>query len=409
MSIWIIEPREPLIVRDGRPFNRQPGVMANTLPFPFPSTTAGAARSRAGSEDGLFTAYSDLTTLLTIPVRGPLLVEFIDDDHWRLLVPAPGDALLLEDDKLLRCQRLQPVVPPADARTAPFRRNGEKNNADQLLPIGPATYNPAKPAKRQPAFWRWNKFEEWLLKPEQKLAGGLFAREELGIQSLPQEERIHVALERDMMVAREGGLFETRGLEFTNQPGEEINQARRLALWLAVAPHETYNIQEGLDNLGGERRLVSWKLGNQELPQCSAELRKQILQDRACRLILLTPAYFRQGYLPDIEHLTYRSAKPLLRAALVQRPQVVSGWDINSHKEKPTRRLAPAGSVFFLEFPDQASLEDIEQWINQFWMNTIGDNAQDCLDGFGLAVPGTWDGEPKPMYDPRNAQQKEQQ
>src|SRR5579883_2594061 len=110
MSAWIIEPREPVMVRDGRPFDPQPGVVAATLPFPFPSTTAGAARHLAGCTNGVFSVpQADLPELLSIQVRGPLLAEAVDDQTWRLLVPAPGDALLLEEDDI-RVQR-KPLLP----------------------------------------------------------------------------------------------------------------------------------------------------------------------------------------------------------------------------------------------------------------------------------------------------------
>ena len=48
MTTWIIEPHDPLIFRDGRPFGPNPGARAKTLSFPFPSTTTGGVRTRAG-------------------------------------------------------------------------------------------------------------------------------------------------------------------------------------------------------------------------------------------------------------------------------------------------------------------------------------------------------------------------
>ena len=52
---WIIEPHDPLIVRDGRPFGPNPSAQAISLSFPFPSTTTGGVRSRAGLKgDGTF-------------------------------------------------------------------------------------------------------------------------------------------------------------------------------------------------------------------------------------------------------------------------------------------------------------------------------------------------------------------
>src|SRR5579883_1461241 len=119
MSAWIIEPREPVMVRDGRPFDPQPGVVAATLPFPFPSTTAGAARHLAGCTDGVFTVpQADLAELLTIQVRGPLLAEETDDQTWRLLVPAPADALLLEHDRDHFRRKPLVMIKPFDGQLA---------------------------------------------------------------------------------------------------------------------------------------------------------------------------------------------------------------------------------------------------------------------------------------------------
>jgi hypothetical protein len=53
--------------------------------------------------------------------------------------------------------------------------------------------------------------------------------------------------------------------------------------------------------------------------------------------------------------------------------------------------------VYFVEFPDDV---DVQTWLDATWMCNISDDAQDDqrqvnadqhrLDGFGLAVVGTW-------------------
>ncbi|MEW6405859.1 MAG: type III-B CRISPR module-associated Cmr3 family protein, partial [Chloroflexota bacterium] len=55
-----------------------------------------------------------------------------------------------------------------------------------------------------------------------------------------------------------------------------------------------------------------------------------------------------------------------------------------------TRRMSPAGSVYFLEL--NGSEANISSFIEAVWMQNISDDEQDCRDGFGLAVLGTWDG-----------------
>src|SRR5216683_477987 len=122
MTIWIIEPRDPLIVRDGKPFGLTPGARATSLPFPFPSTTTGGVRTRAGlNTNNVFDVPFDrLKDLKKLGVRGPLLVQLTSDGNdiapnkW--LVPAPLDALLFptaqstqSKDKEALVQQLVPL------------------------------------------------------------------------------------------------------------------------------------------------------------------------------------------------------------------------------------------------------------------------------------------------------------
>ena len=74
MSVWLIQPRGPLIFRDGKPFNATPGAQAKSLSFPYPSTLAGGVRTRAGrDETGRFDPQQ-IEHLLQLNVRGPILV-----------------------------------------------------------------------------------------------------------------------------------------------------------------------------------------------------------------------------------------------------------------------------------------------------------------------------------------------
>lgn len=70
----LIEPRDSLIVRDGRPFTNSPGARARSLPFPLPQTLAGAYRSRRGLQEGL-RFPEEAERVLSWGVKGPLLAE----------------------------------------------------------------------------------------------------------------------------------------------------------------------------------------------------------------------------------------------------------------------------------------------------------------------------------------------
>ena len=150
--------------------------------------------------------------------------------------------------------------------------------------------------------------------------------------------------------------------------------------------------------LGGEQRLSYWRASDDWLSlTCPPEIRRAIKEMRACRVVLLTPAHFREGFRLRWLLRAQHGVTPMLKAAAVGRPQVVSGWDYEIRKPKPTRRLAPAGSVFFLNL--EGDEQNIDQWIDAVWMNCVSDDdengnpGQTRSDGFGLAALGVWPGE----------------
>jgi CRISPR-associated protein Cmr3 len=380
MTVWIIEPRDPLIVRDGRPFHATPGARAVSLSFPFPSTTTGALRSRAGSDaEGRF--VKDASAMLKIAVRGPLLVELDDDNHIKdWLFPAPADALLLQlkegelkEGEVLR-QRLLPLRLP-DGAVSDFAH-------PDLALVGPLHPRPNKPFKEAPAYWNYATFCAWLSKPPD--AEDPVEPVSLGHNGLTRESRIHIMRDSARGAAADGALFETEGLEFACRDNQRNIQ--RLAL-VIEATAETLP-QSMVDNLGGERRLAVWRKAEGELPQCPAELKARIAHDKACRLILLTPACFEQGFHPRWLLESRAGMTTQLTAIAINRPQIVSGWDFAKKQPKASRRLAPAGSVFFLKLTGNDAA--IQTWIDQTWMHCISDGEQDRRDGFGLAALGTW-------------------
>lgn len=410
MKTWIIEPRDPFIARDGKPFSAIPGTRAASLPFPFPSTMTGGVRTRAGLRNGVFDT-SLIGDVKNIDVRGPLLVELDNDGkiiEW--LLPAPSDALLLEAEE-------SPGSPVSKDRAVIKRlapRDGYQdltNLPAGLLPVFMLVRNPRKPLTNAPRYWKWKEFEDWLLDPkddEVSLAS-------LGHNGPSNEDRTHVKVEHDSQTAEEGKLFQTRGLEFTHQPTEaRLSSATRLAIAIATDATDrlagkTSGVVEGLSPLGGERRLVCWRESSLLPPtedlfamNCPQKIRDAIVADTACRVVLLTPAYFERGCIPTWLLQSRHGCTPQLKAIATGRAQVVSGWDFERvatdpnrkyGRPKPTRRLVPVGAVLFLRL--RGTTLAIEDWIESVWMNCVSDddnlfNLTPRLDGFGLAILGTW-------------------
>jgi len=396
MTFWIIEPRDPLIVRDGRPFGPNPGARATTLPFPFPSTIVGALRHKAGLDTNRYFDKTQITTVLTQGMRGPLLVELNNNDtisNW--LLPAPADALVLEpkkannndDDKSSMAQRFW--MRPNEKATA------ITNMPDALIPVAPAESHPEKVSAAAPHFWCDNTLYQWLLSPADDPQAVDIAQ--IGIGGLEINTRMHVSIQPDQQTALEGALFQTSGLEFTWCDAKLLKQhefvTKRLALaaWFDGA---TLNFKDSFAPLGGERRLMRWDSLQPDKPPFDATQRDaifaQVVKDTRCRVVLLTPAYFTDGYRPPLAW-TRGGVTATLKAAAVPHAQTISGWDLAKNngrgEPKPTRRLAPAGSVYFVDFPEGA---DIQAWLKDTWMHNVSDDAQSCLDGFGLAVVGVW-------------------
>ena len=79
-------------------------------------------------------------------------------------------------------------------------------------------------------------------------------------------------------------------------------------------------------------------------------------------------------------------------AAVVGRPVAVSGWNLKEGKPKPSRRAVPAGSVYFVRFPEAWGEGEVRDWAGKVWFQNLSEEEQDRRDGFGLAALGLWDG-----------------
>ena len=374
MQTWIIEPRDPLITRDARPFGPTLGAEATSLVFPLPSTTTGALRERAGMTAGGVFDRSRTSEVQRIRVRGPLLVQLDEGGEIsRWFSPAPADVLLVRHERSIVMRQLAPLAVPVGAL---------HSLPDGLVPIGPYPIEPASRASG-PRYWDWSLLETWLLTPQDNIV----MSDNLGIGGPLLEQRIHVRIASETQAPIEGFLFQTRGLEF-------MVEGRRLAL-AVVSDVSLDQSTDGIAPLGGERRMATWRMSTQKLPSCPEALIQTILEQRACRVILLTPAAFTTGYRPTWLLEPREGVTPYLRAALVPSRQIASGWDLDRQRPKPLRWLVPAGAVFFVELT--GSRDALRRWAQHYWMESVSDEEQDRRDGFGLAVLGSWSGELRPM------------
>jgi CRISPR-associated protein Cmr3 len=397
MSQWFVEPRDPLVVRDGRPNEGRSA--SGTLSFPFPGTLAGLVRTRLGSDEaGAFRLHDRLAELRAVSIRGPLLAELgaTEDpaSQSTLYVPAPRDALLTGEGTQRTVRRLHPIPIPSGALV--------DDALDGLSPVGLDEAPKDKPSRSPPAFWTWVQLERWLTSPK----GGSSAWLDGAMSALGRESRVHVKI-GETSTAEEGMLFQTTGLRFARMKEEDglgtsheersLHDTRDFALRVDVDEgplRGQHALRSGVGPAAGERRLVRWIDGSSAgaFPSAPDPLCEHVMSGAPnvrVRVVLLTPALFSDGWRPSpagpllapLEGMT-----PSLAAAVVPRPETVSGWDFERGRPKRTRRLVSSGSVFWLDL--KGSPEARTKWLNRVWMQNVSDQEQDQRDGYGLAVVG---------------------
>ena len=374
MKTYLIEPKAPLVVRSGRPFDDQAG--ADAAKFPPPSTLAGTLRTAHAESCG-----KQLNRELSeIAVAGPLPVKLdMEGNPVGLLVPKPADAMYVwsADKQFRRLLRTQPSK----------MSEGEGCDLPQgLLPVQLAEKIKSKPAPG-PRWWSW----EDMLVFRNLNSGQALAFDQIssnGWSPMADDVRTHVGIERETQAAQAGKLFQTSGLNCWQRPqaGDKFPAGN-----IGVVGCIQGRIDQGLITLGGERRLSSIKSVDM-WPALPESFAAGIQKAKGLTLTLLTPALFAEGWYPAWLNEELIGTPPgceglelRLRATAMERWQAHSGWDLAQNKPRAGRKLMPAGGVFWFEV-----LQADDAALNALWLIHISDHAQDRRDGFGLVLPQPW-------------------
>ena len=176
----------------------------------------------------------------------------------------------------------------------------------------------------------------------QTAAGHLFRR----------DPRLGIGLNADSRTVEEGLIYTTEGYAFS--PGEDGEKGERVA-----SPFASTGFLVGMEGvggvlpdqgslrLGGDGRSATYLRVGFKAPMADG-----LAGNKRFRLILQSPALFRQGWLPDglvqedgFYKLQGAGFSARLACAAIGRREVVSGWDLHGWKPKPAQAAAPAGSV----------------------------------------------------------------
>lgn len=337
----------------------------------------------------------DVRLLAQIPMRTPLgAAPELAHRQWT----HPADALLRSPDEdeaastvHERVEHLDPLPPP---KAAGLFTSDETRDADALW--RPRFTAPAKPL-RPHRWWRETEFAAWL-KGEYDVR--LPRAHRVGFAPETRDET-HVGIDGVTLASRDGILYSQTILETLCRDGAEWLYALKLTLPENAA-------LTGPATIGGDRRLGAFERLEADLFRPSEGLEEAFDRKRphGVRLVAVSPLHFRNGSLPDgfaaddrgvlRGRLAYQdlagqrdeSPELVLRAAYVDRPEHLSGWNMELRAPRPTRRLCPAGSVYFFERADGGAFDGA--LARRLWLAAVGMSGDNDGDGLGLVVPGVW-------------------
>ncbi len=390
MRNYQITPFAPLVLRAGKPVDANTG--NDGLVFPMPSTLAGTLRGAYANQKEL-DFRKCRKEIESWQCAGPLLAALDNENVIRPLFRKPLDSLYTKSESAENNAELQ------IHRFTPKALEHKKEGCD--LPINTENCLQSvftehvikdKPAPG-PAWWRETTMIQWLL--------GEMPNSDprcLGYAELPQDVRFHVALNPDTLSAEPGLLFQSTGRDFETLRNKRDKVSDLTSYgWGSERFVLLAKFGQGLDKsmlrLGGEGRLSAIDQLDNAWPTLDPGLLDALNKTTKIRMILATPALFDQGWRPgwlkdDLtgECPTVPGLKLKLCAAVTDRWQPISGWDIQAKKAKAVRRLVPAGSVYWFEIVDQPPIG----WVEKLWLSSICDQERDLRDGFGMVLLGVY-------------------
>lgn len=371
-----IEPLDVLFLRGNKLFG-DPGSYGECLIPPWPSVAAGAIRSRMLVDDAVDLAafgrsQIEHPTLGTPAKPGSFTLAGCymarrQDGKMQILLPPPADLVISKARSgALEVKRLSPQVISLQSSFP--------------LAMLPLLAQGAERSKPESGYWLTQ--EGW----EAYLQGQVPAVEQLVHSSnlWSFDVRVGIGMSAATRSVEEGKLFSAQAVAM--QPG--------VGFVAGVSGAQTP--KDGLLRLGGDGRAATIEQADINLPQPDYQA---IASARRCRVVLTSPGLFPEGWkLPgtDADNRVALSGgiKARLVSAAVPRAETLSGWDLAKSRPKPAQRVAPTGSVYWLD-EMQATPEALGKLVeNGLWGEQCEDPARRA-EGFNRVSLAVWSDDKK--------------
>ncbi len=191
------------------------------------------------------------------------------------------------------------------------------------------------------------------------------------------EEKIGIKIDSKTNSAQEGYLYKAHYIKMAKDLYNELH-------FVVDVECGDYSFPEkGLLKLGGEGKVARvTKFDN--IPVFSQDdviekIKDNIDKTGYFKLILITPAFFEDGWKPDLKPF---GIKAELVAANIGKAISIGGWDMDKNYPKPMSKAVPAGSVYYYKLLD-GTADDLIKTINR---NSI--SYKRSKEGFGISLIG---------------------
>lgn len=355
-----IRPLDTFFFRDGKPFSSGQETWADGVFPPSPSTLYGALRAIYFSHhpDKFEQANTDKDPTLNLKIKG----IFLEIDE-QLYLPLPSDCVVTKEGN----EHLLELV-----------QNNHISNKRILRFI--TTITPEEIIKDNGNNVLVQKISYQRYLNGEKISKEHFKPHKDYLQSEPR-----IAFKKDDATGTIGeeSLRRAGAQRFNEKDKEKMN------ILIDVDFEESEVFQQGFMKLGGEGRTAYY-----ETVDRNTAIRPPEIENGYFKICLVTPALFKQGWLPDWINKELEgnlgNLKLRLLTAVVGKPILIGGFDMKKNKPKPMYKAVPAGSIYYFELLE-GNMEEVFKIFHQQAISEILDSSNSIKtahQGFGITYVG---------------------